>query len=282
MKKLNIILLAFSLLLVSSAFTRPKGGNGDDVSNILQSIPSPIEISFLIKEISSQYNGSSLNNPKFVENYTMSHKKALNLGIYSTDLGYANLYEKNQDVINYLDAVRSLANGLNIGQFFDYDAVKKLASSSSNLPELLKQTQQNMDLINKHLKDQNRENMSILILTGSWIEAMYLTTLVYEQTPNVKLKEKIGEQKIAVEQIQKVLDFYKTQPNFEGIVADMKQLSLVYSKITIATSKGKSLLTESNGALVYNSDAVSSVQITDKDISLITSLVKGVRGKMVK
>jgi len=270
------------MLVSSGAFTQQKGGRGDDVSNILQSIPSPIEISFLIKETSSQYNGSSLNNPKFVENYTMSHKKALNLGIYSTDLGYANLYEKNQDVINYLDAVRSLANGLNIGQFFDYDAVKKLASSSSNLPELLKQTQQNMDLINKHLKDQNRENMSILILTGGWLEAMYLTTLVYEQTPNAKLKEKIGEQKIAVEQIQKVLDFYKTQPNFEGIAADMKQLSAVYSKITITTSKGKSLVTESNGTLIYNSDAVSSVQITDKDISLIASLVKGIRGKMVK
>ncbi len=254
----------------------------DDVSNILQSIPSPLEISSLIKEVGGKYDQSHLNDPKFVSNYTMSHKKALNLGIYSTDLGYANLYDQRQDILNYLDAVKGLADGLGIGQFFDYEQIKKLANSSNNIPELLKVTQQNFEKITRHLATNRRESVSVLILTGGWIEALYLTTLVYENTKDARLKDKIGEQKIALEQIRKVMNLYSDKPNFKGIMRDLEQLSLVYKKVKITAKDGKSVFSEDGNEITFTGGEVTNVEISDSDLATISSLARGIRDKMIK
>ena len=67
------------------------------ISSILQQIPSPLEISVLLKESGTKYNSTILNTTENLPKYNNNYKKALNLGIYGTDLGYTNIYEQNQD-----------------------------------------------------------------------------------------------------------------------------------------------------------------------------------------
>jgi hypothetical protein len=89
------------------------------IGQILQGIPAPLEISVLLKESGKKYNGGFLNSPDNLSKYNSNYKRALNLGIYGTDLGYTNIYEQNQDGIKYMGSIKELADGLNIGQFFD-------------------------------------------------------------------------------------------------------------------------------------------------------------------
>lgn len=252
------------------------------ISDILQSIPSPLEISSLIKQINNEYSSSNMNPPANVTNYGTSFKQALNLGVYSTNLGFANLYGQNQDVLAFLDAVRKLADNLNIGQFFDYQTIKNLAQSSNNLDSLLKLTQQNFEQINLHLQDQKRESLSILILAGGWIEALYLGSLVYEKSPNPKLKEKIGEQKLALEQILLVLDIYKTKPNFAGLIADFKELQKIYTRVKITKQEGESKTVIKDGQITIEQGTISIVEMDDKDFVSLSSLLKSLRNKIVK
>lgn len=254
----------------------------DLVANIMQAIPSPIETSFLIKGIGAPYNVSNLNDHNLVTNYNTNYSQALNLGVYSTDLGFANLYDKNQDVLNYLNAVKKLADNLGIGQYFDYKTIKELASSSGNVEQLLQLTQQNLEKIHNHLNDQKRESLTILILTGGWIEALYLTTLVHQKANNRELKDRIGEQKIALEQILTILDVYKTKPNFATLIADLKELNKIYSKVQIKTTVGKPTQKVVNGEIIVEDNTVSTIIIQDADVQAITSMVKSIRNKIIK
>ncbi|GAB4186692.1 MAG: hypothetical protein OHK0057_14760 [Thermoflexibacter sp.] len=254
----------------------------DIISEILDAIPSPLEISFLIKEVGTKYNSANLNNPDFVSNYNTSYQQALNLGAYATDLGYANLYGRNQDVLSFLNCVKKLADNLSIGQFFDYETIKQLASNSGNIDALLQLTQQNFEKINYHLREKKQEYLSILILTGGWVEAIYLTSLVHQDTKNVKLKEKIGEQKIVLEQILVVLEIYKTKANFSTLINDLKELQKIYSGVEMKTVMGKTKTIERNGELVVETDTQTIVNISDTDVEKITSLVKSIRNKIVK
>lgn len=254
----------------------------DLVSNIMQSIPSPIETSFLIKGIGAPYNVSNLNDHNLVTNYNTNYSQALNLGVYSTDLGFANLYDKNQDVLNYLNAVKKLADNLGIGQYFDYKTIKELASSSGNVEQLLQLTQQNLEKIHNHLNEQKRESLTILILTGGWVEALYLTTLVHQKANNKELKDRIGEQKIALEQILTILDVYKTKPNFATLIADLKELNKIYSKVQIKTTVGKPTQKVVNGEIITEDNTVSTIIIQDADVQAITSMVKSIRNKIIK
>jgi len=254
----------------------------DIINDILQSIPSPLEISLLIKEVGSVYQKGDLNDYSKVSNYNTNFKQALNLGVFGTDLGYANIYNKNQDALNYLNSVQKLAEGLNIGQFFDYNTLKRLAESADeDLDELLRTTTANFEKINYHLRQQKREYLSILLLTGGWVEALYLTSMVHEKTQNAALREKIGEQKIVLDRILLVLDVYKNRRDFPELINDLRELQKIYDQIEIETVYGQPTMEEKNGMLVVVDNTRSVVKITDRDVDSITSILKSVRSKII-
>jgi hypothetical protein len=134
------------------------------IGDILQQIPSPLEISVLLKESGKKYNVAYLNSADNLSKYNSNYKKALNLGIYGTDLGYTNIYEQNQDGVKYMSTIKSLADGLNIGQFFDIETIGRLATNSKNLDSLLLITTQNFNNINHYLQTQSRSNLSVLVV----------------------------------------------------------------------------------------------------------------------
>lgn len=259
-------------------------GKQDPLSleTIMKSIPTPLEISLLIKEVGTLYNKADLNDSDAVSRYSTQYKKAINLGIYSTDLGYANIYGKNQDALSYLSSVRQLAADLRIEQFFDYATIKALAESSDKLDELIQTTTANFEKINFHLREQKRDYLSILLLTGGWLEALYLTTVVQQKSQNDQLKEKLGEQKIVLEQILVVLDVYKTKPGFEELISDLSELQGVYDEIEIVTESGDGEMKEVDGQLVVTGGDVTTVKITDADADTIANLVKSIRNKIIK
>ncbi len=264
------------------------GGNkkvsDDIINNILMSIPSPLEISMIIKESGAEYNVKDLNDHAAVLRYSSTFKKAINLGIYSTDLGYANIYAKKQDAVNYLNSVKKLSDELAIGQFFDYTTIKSLAESSDKLDELIQTTTENFEKINYHLREQKRESLSILLLTGGWIEISYLTTLIHERTKNETLKEKIGEQKLVLERILLVLEVYSTKPEFPALIADLKELRKVYDKIRIETSYSPPVRKQDDGGrtIVYEDATKQTIIINDDDVAAIKSLLTSIRNKVTK
>ncbi|NLR94250.1 MULTISPECIES: hypothetical protein [Flammeovirga] len=252
------------------------------VSEVLESIPSPLEISVLIKESGTIYNKADLNAPEAVSRYNTTFQKAINLGIYGTDLGFANIYGKNQDAISYLNSVKDLADGLGIGAFFDYETIKELAESSNRLDELIQQTTLNFEKINNNLRERKRENVSVLILTGGWIEAVYLTTVINQREPNDLLKDKIGDQKVVLDQLLLVLDIYKSSPGFEDLINDLTALQEIYDQIEVEVIVGEPTMEEIDGVLVVTDGTRSVVHVTDSDIQKITSLLKSIRNKVIR
>lgn len=250
------------------------------INDIIQSIPSPLEITMLIKE-GSVYNKEFLNPSEHVSRYTTNFNKALNLGVYGTDLGYANIYGQTQDAISYLNSVQKLADGLSIGQFFDYHTLKKLAESENNLDSLILNTTQNFEKINFHLREQKRESLSILLLTGGWVEATYLTTVVYNKTPEASLREKIGEQKIVLGQLLLVLDVYRSKPDFPELISQLRELQKVYDEIEISVLYEEPVMVERDGELVFVDKSSSDIGITDEHVVKITKLIKEIREKII-
>lgn len=262
---------------------KSKGPAIDDevISSILQQIPSPLEISVLLKQSGTKYNLSLLNSPDNETKYNSNFKKALNLGVYGTDLGYTNIYEQNNDGIKYLAKIKSLADGLNIGQFFDIQTIGKLATNSKNLDSLLLITTQNFNSINHYLQTQNRANLSVLLLTGGWVEAMHITCQVASKDPkNKDLKETIGAQKIILEQIVLLYSFYKEDENMASLLKDLEELKGAFDKINITYTYKESKVEIVNGVAVIKDNSTTTIDITDKDVETITGLTTALRNKI--
>jgi hypothetical protein len=262
-----------------------KGGSTIDeevINSILQQIPSPLEISVLLKESGTKYNIGILNTPDNLPKYNSNYKKALNLGVFGTDLGYTNIYEQNQDGIKYLSSIKSLADGLNIGQFFDIETIGRLATNSKNLDSLLLITTQNFNSINHYLQTQSRANLSVLLLVGGWVEAMQITCQVAaKDIKNKELQEKIGEQKIILEQIVLLLTFYKDDANMASLLKDMEELKVAFDKINITYTYKESTMQVVDGVAVIKDNSTTSINITEKDVEAIRSLTNSIRNKII-
>src|SRR5436189_2155046 len=74
------------------------------IGEIIKSIPSPLEISMMIKDSGTDYDNKILNSDDNSSKYNSNFKRALNLGIYGTDLGYINIYDKGTDALSYLSS----------------------------------------------------------------------------------------------------------------------------------------------------------------------------------
>jgi hypothetical protein len=253
------------------------------ISSIIQQIPSPLEISVLLKESGTNYNQAFLNDPANTANYNSNFLKALNLGIYGTDLGYTNIYEQSNDGLKYMESIKALADELNIGQFFDIKTIGRLATNSKNLDSLLLITTQNFNEINAHLQEQNRSNLSVLLLSGGWLEAMHITCQVAEKNPdNIALKETIGEQKIILDNITILLNFYKdADPNVADLLTQMKELENVYKQVDIVHTYQESTYEIVDGVMVIKDNSSSEIKITDEQVSSIRNLVASIRNGVI-
>jgi hypothetical protein len=253
------------------------------IESVLQAIPSPLEISVLLKESGKKYNSTYLNSADNRSKYNSNYKKALNLGVYGTDLGYTNIYEQNQDGLKYMTAIKEIADGLNIGQFFDIETIGRLATNSKNLDSLLLITTQNFNSINHYLQTQSRANLSVLFLTGGWLEALHITCEVAKANPeNKELQETIGEQKIILENIKLLISFYKdTDTNMASLLNDMDELQKAFDKVSITYTYKESTFEIVDGVMVIKDNSSSTIQITPEDIEAIRTLTQSIRNKII-
>jgi hypothetical protein len=255
----------------------------DAIASILESIPQPLEISMLLKESGKKYNASILNSPDYTSKYNSNYKRALNLGIYGTDLGYTNIYEQNQDGVKYMAAIKEMADGLNIGRFFDIETIGRLATNSKNLDSLLLITTQNFNDINHFLQSQNRSSLSVLLLTGGWLEALHITTEVAAGSPeNVELRETIGSQKVILDNLIQLLNFYKaSDQNMASLLTDLEELKTAYDKVKITYTYKEATFEVVDGVMVIKDNSTSTIDITNDVLASIKSITSNIRKKII-
>jgi hypothetical protein len=251
------------------------------ISSVLEQIPSPLETSVQLKQSGKKYNERLLNTADNVSKYNSNYARALNLGIYGTDLGYANIYEQRIAGIHYLTAIKSLAKDLGIGQYFDIETIGKLAANSKNLDSLLLLTTQNFNSINQHLQSENRSNISVLLLAGGWLEAMEIITEVAStDKSNLRLKETIGAQKIILEQLVILLSFYEYDAQIAGLSTDFKELKTLFDSINITYTYKESTMEIVNGVAMIKDNSTTTIDITDQNVEEIRKKTNAIRNKI--
>ncbi len=254
----------------------------ETINDILMQIPAPIEISMLMKESGSAYDRTILSNPDDVSKYNTTFKRAINLGIYGTDLIYTNIFNKNQEGLAYMKSVKELADDLNIGQFFNIRLIGRLATNNDNLDSIMLITTQNFNAINRYLQENKRANLSILFLVGGWMEAVHINCQMSMDNPEItSLAERIGEQKIILENIMLLMSFYaETDPNIKELYDDMLKLKEAYSNIEITYTYAEPTTEIIDGVLMIIDNNRSTVHITQDNVKEIDRVISLIRSKL--
>ena len=252
------------------------------MENIVQNISSPVEIAALIKAVGVPYSKSYLATTDYVDNYNTSFEKAIGLGIFGADLGYQNMYNKTGGVIEYIQAIKTLADGIRVGQFFDFTTLKRLATNNRNLDSLMYISVQNFNQMDRYLRENNRGNLSSLIVAGVWIESIYLLGETIKESPNSELSEKIGEQKIILSNLMLLLKNYKRDPRFKELINDLSEIQEIFKEVTITYEQGEPEAIEQDGMLIIIQNDKQYIDISNETLLEIINKTAEVRNKIIQ
>jgi len=248
--------------------------NIGDVGEMIQSFPSPVEVSAIIQDMKVPYTPKYLFSADYADNFETSFKKAIGLGIYCADLGYLNVYNKTGDVIQYLVAIRKLSEQLQVGQFFDFAALKRIATNSNNLDSLLITSVQSYFAMDSYLRQNGRSNISALMVTGVWEESLYLACEVYSNKPNKRMREHIASQKRILDDLMAILvKFMNNDANYIKMVAGLKDLTKAFEGVIIEDFKGEDKTEVVDGKQVTTQGDYTQITVTDEQMDQIVKAV---------
>jgi hypothetical protein len=98
---------------------------------------------------------------------------------------------------------------------------------------------------------------------------------------NTELQEKIGEQKIILEQIVLLLSFYKDDANMASLLNDMNELKVAFDKINITYTYKESTMEIIDGVAVIKDNSSTTINVTNEDIEAIRNLTNLIRNKII-
>jgi len=252
------------------------------MNDIVQNVSSPVEMAALIKSLGVPFSKDYLATTDYVDNYNTSFKKALGLGVFGADLGYLNMYNKTSSVIDYISAIKTLADGIHVGQFFDFTTLKRLATNNQNLDSLMYISVQNFNQMDRYLRENRRSSLSSLIVAGIWIESMYLVGEVARKSPSTELSEKIGEQKIIMSNLMILLKNYEKDPDFKEIIEELEEIQALYKNVIITYEKGEPEAVEEDGMLVIKQNDKQFIEISNELMVKIINKTAAVRNKIIQ
>ncbi|NOU17794.1 MAG: hypothetical protein HOO91_09570 [Bacteroidales bacterium] len=248
----------------------------------MSNISSPIETAAVIKGLKIPFNKDLIASTDYAENFNTNFAKALGLGMYGCDLGYLNMYGKTSMVLNYISTIRSLADGIQVGQFFDFSTLKRLATNNENIDSLVLISQQSMTRIDNYLRENNRSNLSVVIVAGVWIEGLYISSMVTQETNHKRMRETVGEQKEIIGPLMILMNNYRKDPNMARLIENFEEIKSIYSNVKITSEVGEPTAVEVNGVLTIKPNDTQNIDMSDETLKKIINKVQEIRNKLLK
>lgn len=256
----------------------------DDIGQakqIFYSLPSPLETAMLIKNAGATYNEELLNPISNASKYTSNRTRALNLGIYTTDLSFASLFDQTQTSIDYMNAAKLMANGLGILDAIDNNTIERLEENINNRDVIMDIISETFMNSSSSLTETARPALASIVLVGGWIEGLYIATSLVGDAPikDNKLVDRIVDQKLSFDIVLKLLEDNKDNPDVADLINDIGDLKKTFDKITITTSKITAVPDEGSDVTILKSE--SKVIITQETFRELSEKVNILRQNFI-
>lgn len=259
----------------SDEFKEAEESLKNQIEDVVYNIPSPSEIPYLLEATGAEFNPGLLNPRSKVDQYvTRTDKAALNLGVYAADIGYLSSYDKTQEAIDYLNSCKMLADNLNVLGSFDIEVLKRFEANISNKDSLARLLDETIHNTQDFLRDDDRNKLAAQVITGSFIEGLYISTGLIKSFPKdllpaeernlilTPLIQVVLQQEKSVSELLKMLNSVEQSGSVATIVSDLKELDKTYQALDIEDK-------------IHNNQA--NLVLSDKNLVEITAIVARIR-----
>lgn len=195
-------------------------------------IPDSYEITKRIYESGAPYILTLSNSAAKAGDYITHRDKVLNLGVYATDLAYATTYMMKQGTLNYLEASKTLIDDLGISTTFNMQYAERIENNLDNRDSLITIVSESFGDTWNYLVENEQDVLARLVVCGSWIEGIYITTNVASKArDNTEILTILARQKNSLDELVRLLESVKNVEEVVDIYNALYDLQAVYSEV---------------------------------------------------
>lgn len=239
----------------------------------IYSLPAPLQIPNAIKGFKTKYSETFLTPTNTNEaKYNTNFQKAVNIGIYGIDMGYAMLFDQTQTAIDYFSRTARLSDELKILGAFDKKIIEDFRRNISNRDSAIYIVLSSFNNARSYLTSDNRKEIGLLISTGSFVEGLHLSTQIYKKEKSNEVVMLIGQQKLFLDNIVELLSAYNEQEDIKNLNDKLVDLKKVYDSVNITYKATDN----------PNTREVEKVDITDEQLESISVKIAAIRESLVK
>lgn len=251
----------------------------ENLQKVISAIPEPTEIPYQLKATGADFDEKLPNPPNQAEKYkTTNNKAALNLGVYATDVGYVSVYEKVQNAIDYIKAVKDLGDKIGVSNAFDPKLEQRFKDNLSKVDSLTRIISEALKNSDKYLKDNERNSIAAMIFAGSFIEGLYISTQLVMNYPKdilptdariqvlIPLVRLILKQDKGLNNLVDALKALDKEEDVTKLISDLEALQKLYKELNIEEK-----IQNNQGDLI----------LTDQTLTGINTKIKEIRSAIV-
>jgi hypothetical protein len=195
-------------------------------------IPTSFEITELIYEAGAPYILSLSNYPEKAGDYITQKDKALNLGIYGTDLCYASTYMMKQGTTLYLEASKKLIDDLGISTPFNIDYVDRFDTNMDDRDSIIMIVTKSFHDTWEYLVGNKQDVLARLVVCGSWIEGIYITTNIAQTSKDPsEILEILAKQKNSLNRLVAILEPARDVEDASAVFKGLFDLQQIYEDV---------------------------------------------------
>jgi hypothetical protein len=135
--------------------------------------------------------------------------------------------------------------------------------------------------MDEHLRSSQRSNLSAVMVTGVWVESLYLVTQVAKERPSDDFKNTIGEQKGILNSLLPILKLFvkENDKNFSELVRNLEELKDVLDVVKITVKVNENVKPREDGVYVQNEESI--VTVSDEELKEIITTTEKIRNKII-
>ncbi|MBV6405243.1 MAG: hypothetical protein IT228_06270 [Flavobacteriales bacterium] len=253
------------------------GGGVVNVGGKLFSIPSPVQTALLIRSTGAPYQRDLLLDKGKADALTGRVGRALAVGLYGSDLAYATIHKDGQTAMATLQTIEKLSSALEMGNAFDQQLLDRFKRNMNVQDSLLRLSGEAFRAADRYLKNNDRNDISALVLTGGWIGSLHLALAHATGDAQAKLGPRIAEQRKALGDLLALLEANDKEKQCTALCADLRTLQQAFAGIKSTYTFEKPVTDAAARTTFIHS--TSAVTITPQDLSAIAEQVAALRTK---
>mgnify|MGYP005843293167 CR=1 FL=1 len=223
-------------------------------------LPSPIQIAAIFNRAGLSFEQGLTNPVENSKKYNTKTSKYLNFGVYSADLAYVVLNEKQQLSIDYLNVVKQLSEEIGMPGIFGtgklVESFEKNVGNRDTVLQILTTIKRRTD---QYLAENRESSKEAIFFSSAWLEGMYLGANSADE--DERLTPRLVEQMTILDNIIKAIkkqkdpsldidfmlkgltELHRTFEDFESVKqldqenADLNEISLTSEEMNILKEK---------------------------------------------